>query len=207
MSESPILLSSSALDYAQSKDIKIVHEHEVSALKANTLLDDVICFIINRDYSQFDLFYRNLESKKAFLYSPVILDASEAEIFCTNFADVFVEEVALLDMVKILHKHCRFDSGKLARRKNLQWGGYELNSSLQDIITSDGVRVKLTMREFDFLKFHFDRLVGNQILEETVTSIVEMDRKDALVYNLKKKVRGINFRPSQDKTYTLFLEN
>lgn len=202
-SDGEVRISATAYDYAAEKGVVIDRTRLASEMKAAVIDNDVLCFIVCRELREFRTLRDSVSNKKAFLYFRDDPDIHQFEECVRIFNDVFVKEITCYDMAKILHKPCSTSFRSEAAARFLQIGGFKLAIGDQDLLTPKGTRVKLTPREFDFLRFHFDRFLKNEVLPETIVSIREMERKDALVYNLKKKITGLTFVPSADKTYTM----
>ncbi|MBB2792673.1 UNVERIFIED_ORG: hypothetical protein GGD58_001520 [Rhizobium pisi] len=195
-------ITTNAVAYANKNGLRIENQSERHAIKHAIVDPDVLCIIVDRNFTSFDLLYNNLENKKALLFFPVAPTPNEYENYIRIFADIFIEEINEFDVIKIIRKHCKVEAREPADL-TLEANGYRLLLRDRDVILPDGKRISLTDREFSFLRFQFDRWLENEILPETVESIARMDRKDALVYNIKKKVTGLAFIPSADRTYTL----
>lgn len=205
-SDEKVLIAAAALEYAATKGVALEQTREISDVKAAIIREDVICFIASRDFSEFRTLRNTVGTRKIFLYFKNEPELVRYEEFVRVFNDVFVGEITIYDMVKILHKHCATSIRSVAVQKTLELNGYTLRLTDKDLMPPSGKLIKLTEREFDFVKFQFDRLLENDILEETIASIVAMDRKDALVYNLRKKIPGVQFLRSEDKTYLMVLD-
>ncbi|GEO84655.1 MULTISPECIES: hypothetical protein [Alphaproteobacteria] len=205
-SDGDLLIDDLAELYAASKGVAIHRTKDATDVSAAIIDDDVLCLVADRNFHAFKTLQNAVGNKKIFLVFDKDPGVQRLEEAVRVFNDLFVGAISQSDMVKILHKHCSTSFKPAPSEKVLELDGFTLRVADKYLIEPSGKRVSLSEREFDFVRFHFEKTLGNEVLEETEKSIIEMDRKDALVYKLKKKISGVRFIPTPDKNYRMQLD-